>query len=109
LRLWKYIHCRKNYFFAGSHDAAGRATALYGLTRTCAQYGVAPAPVLHGYTREGSFRDFDRSLDSLDSDFNEKVNCVLIPHLATARFIAQRKDAIFLSHQVRDAEVSSSC
>lgn len=31
---------RKNYLFAGSHDAARRTAALYSLTRTCAQYGV---------------------------------------------------------------------
>jgi hypothetical protein len=30
--------------FAGSHDAARRAAALYSLTRTCAQYGVPPLP-----------------------------------------------------------------
>jgi transposase len=35
---------RKNYLFAGSHDAAGRAAGLYSLTRTCAQYGVPPLP-----------------------------------------------------------------
>ena len=33
---------RKNYLFAGSHDAARRAAALYSLTRTCTQYGVPP-------------------------------------------------------------------
>jgi transposase len=33
---------RKNYLFAGSHDAAHRAAALYSLMRTCAQHGVAP-------------------------------------------------------------------
>ena len=33
---------RKNYLFAGSHDAARRAAGLYSLTRTCAQYGVPP-------------------------------------------------------------------
>jgi len=37
---------RKNYLFAGSHDAARRAAALYSLTRTCAQYGVPPLPYL---------------------------------------------------------------
>jgi transposase len=34
---------RKNYLFAGSHEAARRAADLYSLTRTCAQYGV-PLP-----------------------------------------------------------------
>ncbi len=35
---------RKNYLFAGSHDAARRIAGLYSLTRTCAQYGVPPLP-----------------------------------------------------------------
>jgi transposase len=35
---------RKNYLFAGSHEAARRAADLYSLTRTCAQYGVPPLP-----------------------------------------------------------------
>lgn len=35
---------RKNYLFAGSHDAARRAARLYSLMRTCAQYGVPPLP-----------------------------------------------------------------
>ena len=35
---------RKNYLFAGSHDAARRAANIYSLTRTCAQYGVPPLP-----------------------------------------------------------------
>lgn len=37
---------RKNYLFAGSHDAARRAANLYSLSRTCAQYGVPPLPYL---------------------------------------------------------------
>jgi len=35
---------RKNYLFAGSHDAARRTANLYSLTRTCAQYGIPPLP-----------------------------------------------------------------
>lgn len=35
---------RKNFLFAGSHDAARRAAGLYSLLRTCAQYGVPPLP-----------------------------------------------------------------
>ena len=35
---------RKNYLFAGSHDAARHAAALYSLTRTCAQHGVPLLP-----------------------------------------------------------------
>ena len=42
------------------------------------------------------FRDPDRSLDNFDFDFNKKMNRALIYELATARFIAQREDALFL-------------
>jgi transposase len=35
---------RKNFLFAGSHEAAQRAATLYSLMRTCAQYGVPPLP-----------------------------------------------------------------
>jgi DNA replication protein DnaC len=42
------------------------------------------------------FRDPDRSLDSFDFDFNKKMNRALVFDLATARFIAQREDALFL-------------
>jgi DNA replication protein DnaC len=42
------------------------------------------------------FRDPDRSLDSFDFDFNKKMNRALIYELATARFIAQREDVLFL-------------
>ena len=42
------------------------------------------------------FRDSDRSLDNFDFDFNKKMNRALIYELATARFIAQREDALFL-------------
>lgn len=37
---------RKNYLFAGSHEAARRAANLYSLTRTCIQHGVSPLPYL---------------------------------------------------------------
>ena len=42
------------------------------------------------------FRDPDRSLDSFDFDFNKKMNRPLVYELATARFVAQREDALFL-------------
>ena len=42
------------------------------------------------------FRDSDRSLDSFDFDFNKKMNRALVYDLATARFVAQREDALFL-------------
>jgi DNA replication protein DnaC len=42
------------------------------------------------------FRDPERSLDSFDFDFNKKMNRVLVYELATARFVAQREDVLFL-------------
>jgi len=42
------------------------------------------------------FRDPERTLDSFDFDFNKKINRALVYELATARFIGQREDALFL-------------
>src|SRR5438093_8338388 len=47
-------------------------------------------------TKQARFRDPDRSLDSFDFDFNKKMNRALVYDLATARFVAQREDALFL-------------
>jgi DNA replication protein DnaC len=46
--------------------------------------------------KQARFRDPDRSLDSFDFDFNKKMNRALIHDLATARFVGQREDALFL-------------
>src|SRR5213592_606447 len=46
--------------------------------------------------KQAGFRDPDRSLDTFDFEFNRKMNRALIHELATARFIAQREDALFL-------------
>lgn len=46
--------------------------------------------------KKARFRDPDRSLDSFDFAFNKKMNRALVYELATARFIAQREDALFL-------------
>jgi transposase len=43
---------RKNYLFAGSHDAARRAAVLYSLLRTCAQHEVPPLPYLTDVLRK---------------------------------------------------------
>ena len=43
---------RKNFLFAGSHDAARRTAVLYSLMRTCAQHGVAPLPYLTDVLRK---------------------------------------------------------
>ena len=46
--------------------------------------------------KQARFRDPDRALDSFDFTFNRKMNRALIYELATARFIGQRDDALFL-------------
>jgi DNA replication protein DnaC len=46
--------------------------------------------------KQARFRDPDRSLDTFDFDFNRKMNRALVYELATARFIAQREDALFM-------------
>ena len=42
------------------------------------------------------FRDPDRALASFDFEFNRKMNRSLVYELATARFVSQREDALFL-------------
>ena len=46
--------------------------------------------------KQARFRDPARALDGFDFTFNKKMNRSLIYELATARFIAQREDALFL-------------
>lgn len=46
--------------------------------------------------QQARFRDAERSLDTFDLDFNKKMNRALIHDLATARFVAQREDVLFL-------------
>lgn len=47
-------------------------------------------------TKKARFRDPNRSLDSFDFNFNQKMNRALVFELATARFVGQREDALFL-------------
>jgi DNA replication protein DnaC len=46
--------------------------------------------------KQAGFRDPNRSLDTFDFDFNKKMNRALVFDLATARFVGQREDALFL-------------
>ena len=46
--------------------------------------------------KEARFRDVGRTLDSFDFDFNKKMNRKLVFELATARFVSQHEDALFL-------------
>lgn len=43
---------RRNFLFAGSHNAAYRAATLYSLMRTCAQHHVPPLPYLTDVLRK---------------------------------------------------------
>ncbi len=47
-------------------------------------------------TKLAGFRDPDRSLTSFDFEFNKKMNRALLYDLATARFVSQHEDALFL-------------
>src|SRR5579871_3672844 len=46
--------------------------------------------------KQARFRDPERSLDTFDFTFNKKMNRALVYELATAHFIAQREDVLFL-------------
>lgn len=46
--------------------------------------------------KQARFRDPERALESFDFDFNKKMNRALIYELATARFVGQREDVLFL-------------
>jgi DNA replication protein DnaC len=46
--------------------------------------------------KQACFRDPDRSLDRFDFEFNKKMNRALLYELATARFVQQREDVLFL-------------
>jgi DNA replication protein DnaC len=46
--------------------------------------------------KHAAFRDPGKTLDAFDFDFNKKMNRRLVFELATARFITQHEDALFL-------------
>jgi DNA replication protein DnaC len=47
-------------------------------------------------TKQAGFRDTGKTLDAFDFEFNKKMDRRLVYELATARFITQREDALFL-------------
>jgi hypothetical protein len=59
---------RKNYLFAGSHDAARRIAALYSLMRTCAQHDVPPLPYLTDVLRKLASGWYEDRLEELLPD-----------------------------------------
>src|SRR5262249_50011967 len=46
--------------------------------------------------KQAGFRDLDKRLDTFDFEFNKKMNRALVFELATARWIPQHADAVFL-------------
>jgi DNA replication protein DnaC len=46
--------------------------------------------------KQAQFREPDKTLEAFDFDFNKKMNRRLVFELATAQFIDQRQDALFL-------------
>jgi DNA replication protein DnaC len=46
--------------------------------------------------KQAGFRDVGKRLDTFDLDFNKKMNRALVFELATARWITQHADALFL-------------
>jgi DNA replication protein DnaC len=45
---------------------------------------------------QAGFRDVGKRLDTFDFDFNKKLNRALVFELATARWVLQHADALFL-------------
>ena len=52
--------------------------------------------LLERRVKQAGFRDGDKRLDTFDFDFNKKMNRALVFELATARWIPQHADALFL-------------
>jgi DNA replication protein DnaC len=46
--------------------------------------------------KQAAFRDSGKTLDAFDFDFNKKMDRRLVFELATARFVTQHEDALFL-------------
>ena len=46
--------------------------------------------------KQAGFRDVGKTLDTFDFDFNKKMNRRLVFELATARFVTQHEDGLFL-------------
>jgi DNA replication protein DnaC len=52
--------------------------------------------LLERRVQQAGFRDIGKRLDTFDFDFNKKMNRAVIFELATARWITQHADALFL-------------
>jgi DNA replication protein DnaC len=52
--------------------------------------------LLERRVKQAGFRDVGKRLDTFDFDFNKKMNRALVFELATARWVTQHADALFL-------------
>jgi len=52
--------------------------------------------LLERRVKAAGFRDADKRLDTFDFDFNKKMNRALVFELATARWVTNHEDALFL-------------
>jgi DNA replication protein DnaC len=52
--------------------------------------------LLERRVKQAGFRDVGKRLDTFDFDFNKKMNRALVFELATARWVTQHEDALFL-------------
>jgi DNA replication protein DnaC len=52
--------------------------------------------LLERRVKQAGFRDAGKRLDTFDFDFNRKMNRALVFELATARWVTQHEDALFL-------------
>src|SRR5262247_769049 len=53
-------------------------------------------PLLDRRVKQAGFRDVGKRLDTFDFEFNKKLNRALVFELATARWVTQHADALFL-------------
>ena len=77
-------------------EAYGRSAASARHVAACATIAGRQDRLLARRHKQARFRDPDRALDGFDFAFNKKIDRDLVFELATARFVAQREDALLL-------------
>ena len=73
-----------------------RSTTRHVVAQQSGHEGRRQDRLLARRHKQARFRDPDRALDGFDFAFNKKINRALVFELATARFVAQREDALLL-------------
>lgn len=66
---------RKNYLFAGSHEAAGRAGLIYSLVATAKHHDVNPTEYLEFVINDISDYPFKHLIDLLPQNWKTKFAC----------------------------------